>query len=122
MQDLTALSAKKLAELIKEKTLSCVEVMQAYLNRIDQVNHKINAIIEPLPHKQALEQAQIADKMMAANSSLGKLHGVPITIKQGRKVNGFMCNLGNQSPMNFIAKEDATVTARLRAAGAIIIG
>src|SRR6266404_6386581 len=118
MEKLTSFSAKKLANLIKTKKVSCMEVMQAYLDRIAQVNPKINAIVEYTPEK-ALEEARAADKMLVLNALPGKLHGVPITIKQGRKVKGFPCNLGTQSPMNFIAEEDATVVARLRAAGAI---
>lgn len=122
MQELTSLSAKKLAQLIKEKKVSCVEVIQAYLNRIAQVNPLINAIVEQLPPEKALEEARIADVAVARKSVLGKLHGVPITIKQGRKVKGFLCNFATQSPQNFIAREDATVVARLRQAGAIILG
>lgn len=122
MQDITAISAKKLASLIKNKKISCVEVMQAYLDRIAKVNPKTNALIELLAPEEALKQARAADEAIAKNQPLGKLHGVPISIKQARRVKGFMCNYAVQSPLNFIAKEDATVVARLRAAGAIIIG
>lgn len=122
MQELTTLSAKKLVTLIKNKKVSCVDVMQAYLDRITKVNPLINAIAEQLPSEQALEQARAADAVIAGNGVLGELHGIPITIKQGRKVKDFLCNYGNESPMNFIAAEDATVVARLRTAGAIVIG
>lgn len=122
MQEPTAFSVKKLVSLIKDKKMSCVEIMQAYLNRIALINPRINAIVEFLGTEQALNEARSLDQHYARNKSLGKLHGIPITIKQGRKVKGFFCNLGMQSPMNFIAKEDATVVARLRAAGAIVVG
>lgn len=122
MQELTTLSAKRLVDLIKNKKISCVEVMQAHLECIAKVNPLINAIVEQLNPEQALEQARAADAVIASNGVLGKLQGVPITIKQGRKVKGFLCNYGNESPMNFVAREDATIVARLRAAGAIVIG
>jgi amidase len=121
MNDLTSVSAKKIAELIKDKQVSCVEVMQAYLARIEQVNPSINAVIEYSPEK-ALKEAKTADAAIASNKALGILHGVPVTIKQSRKVKGFACNYGVDSPMNFTAAEDATVVSRLRSAGAIVIG
>lgn len=122
MQNLTSLSAKTLAQLIQDKKVSCVEVMQAYLDSITAVNPHLNAIVEALAPEKALDYARAADESVTHNKPLGKLHGLPITIKQGRKVKGFPCNLGTQSPKNFFATEDATVVARLRAAGAIIIG
>ena len=122
MQDVTTLSAKKLINLIKRKEVSCVEVMQAHLNRVAQINPSLNAIVQQLPPEQALKQAQEADNAIKQKKALGKLHGIPITIKDARKVKGFLCTLGMQSPMNCIAQEDATVVSRLRAEGAIITG
>lgn len=122
MQELTTLSAKSLSILLKNKSLSCVELMQAHLDRIAKVNPLLNAIVEPLAPEKALEQARMADAALQQNKPLGLLHGIPITIKQGRKVTGFPCNDGTKSPMNFIATEDATVVARLKTAGAIVIG
>ena len=123
MSELTESSAKTLANLIKSKQVSCLEVMQAHLNRIAEVNPRINALVQVLPPELALQQARVADAIVRRDSaSCGKLHGVPASIKDGRKVKGFMSTLGTESPMNCVATEDATVVARLRAAGAIIIG
>lgn len=122
MNELNALSGRQLTSLIKSKKISCVELMQAYLARIEKVNPLINAIVEKNDTDKLLEEAKSADKKIARNESLGKLHGLPITIKQARKVKGFTCNFGTESPINFTANEDATVVARLRAAGAIIVG
>ena len=122
MQDLTIFSAKKIADLIRRKQISCVEVMQAHLDRVAKVNPSLNAIVQQLPPEQALQQARTADQAITQNASLGKLHGLPITIKDGRKVKDFLCTYGNKSPINCIAKEDATVVSRLRAEGAIVIG
>lgn len=122
MDDLITSSAKHLASLIKTKKISCEELMQAHLARITDVNPKLNAVIQSLSPEQALEQARHADQAIARNDKIGKLHGLPITIKDARKVKGFLCTYGNKSPCNFIAEEDATVVARLRAEGAIVIG
>lgn len=122
MHELTAISGKQLASRIKAKQVSCVEVMQAYLDRIEAINPLINALVEKGDAHELLNQARAADETMARNESVGKLHGLPITIKQARKVQGFACNFGTQSPMNFTSTEDATLVARLRAAGAIILG
>jgi amidase len=122
MQEITSLSAKKIAELIKNKKISCVEVMQAHLDRIAKINPLINAIVQQLTPEQALKEAQIADDAIARKKPLGKLHGIPITIKDGRKVKGFLTTLGAKSPKNCIATEDGTLVKRLRDAGAIILG
>jgi amidase len=123
LSKLTEFSAKKLADLIKSKQVSCVEVMQAHLDRIAEVNPRINALVQALPPEMALQQARIADAAVSRDpASCGKLHGIPASIKDGRKVSGFLSTLGTESPMNCMATEDATVVARLRAAGAIIIG
>src|SRR5690349_8825298 len=104
MQNLTTMSAKNVAALIREKKVSCLEVMQAHLDRVKKVNPALNAIIQQLPHEEALKQARDADQAIAQNKPIGKLHGIPITIKDARKVKGFLCTYGNESPMNFIAK------------------
>jgi amidase len=123
MSDLTTFSAKKLANLIQRKQVSCLEVMRAHLDRIATINPLINALVQVLPTEVAFEQARAADTVFRRDpASCGKLHGVPVSIKDGRKVKGFVCSLGNKSPLNRVATEDATVVARLRAAGAIVVG
>ncbi len=122
MKALTSLSGKKIVELIKKREISCTEVMQAHLEQVAAVNPAINAMIQHLSSEDALKQADRADKELSKNSDLGPLHGLPVTIKDGREVKGFICTYGNQSPMNYLAKKDSTVAARLRKAGAIITG
>ncbi len=122
MQDLAIFSAKKIIELIQKKQISCQEVMQAHLDQVAKVNPSLNAIVQQLSPEHALKQARDADNAIANKMPLGKLHGLPITIKDARKVKGFMCTYGTQSPMNSVATEDATVVARLRAEGAIVTG
>jgi len=97
--------------------------MRAHLDRIATINPLINALVQVLPTEIALEQARAADAVFRRNpASCGKLHGVPVSIKDGRKVKGFTCSLGNRSPLNSVATEDATIVARLRSAGAIVVG
>ncbi|MEN9917230.1 MAG: hypothetical protein RLY40_1162 [Pseudomonadota bacterium] len=119
--DLYFLSAKKLSLLIKEKKVSCVEVIQVYLDRIQQINPKLNALVQLTKPEIALKKASEADKKLAKNQTLGPLHGLPITIKDCCKVQNFIISKGSNG-YNFLAKEDATAVARLKAAGGIILG
>lgn len=122
MNELVTSSVKQLLGLIKNKKISCKELIEAHLTHIAAINPKINAIVQPLSKEKALEEAHRADEAIANHQNLGKLHGIPITIKDARKVKGFLCTYGNESPLNHVATEDATVVARLRAEGAIVIG
>lgn len=119
--DLYFLSARKLTKLIKEKKISCVEVIQAYLARIQQVNPKLNALIQLVDPEIALKKARIADEKLAKNQIFGPLHGLPITIKDCCKVQDFIISKGSYG-YNFLSKEDAAAVARLKAAGGIILG
>ena len=94
MSELTESSAKTLANLIKSKQVSCLEVMQAHLDRIAEVTPRINALVQVLPPELALQQARVADAIVRRDfASCGKLHGVPASIKDGRKVKGFMSTI-----------------------------
>jgi len=115
------LPARELAQLIKEKKISCVEVIQIYLARIQRVNPKLNALVQLTEPEIALKKARIADEKLAKNQSLGPLHGLPITIKDCCKVQDFIISKGSNG-YNFLPKEDATAVARLKAAGGIILG
>jgi amidase len=119
--DLYFLSARKLAKLIKDKKISCVEVIQTYLDRIQQINPKLNALVQLIDPEIALKKARLADKKLTKNQVLGPLHGLPITIKDCCKVQGFVISKGSHG-YNFLPKEDATVVARLKKAGGIILG
>ena len=119
--DLYFLSARKLAALIKEKKISCVEVIQTYLDRIQQINPKLNALVQVAEPEIALKKARIADEKLAKSQNLGPLHGLPITIKDCCKVQDFIISKGSNG-YNFLCKEDATAVARLKAAGGIILG
>jgi amidase len=114
-------SAKQLVERIKQKEISCVELMQIYLDRLAYINPKLNAVVQSLPLEEALRQARLADKKLVKKHTLGPLHGLPITIKDCCKVKDFIITKGSLG-YHFLSKEDATVVLRLKAAGAIVFG
>ncbi len=114
-------SAKQLIKRIQQKEISCIELMQIYLHRLAQVNPKLNAIVQTLTSDHALKQARKADEKIAQNQTIGPLHGLPITIKDCCKVKDFIITKGSLGYC-YSATEDATAIARLKAAGAIVIG
>jgi amidase len=115
------MSATKLAAQIKSKKVSAVEATRAYIARIEQVNPKINAVVQTC-FARALEEAKAADAALASGKVLGPLHGVPMTIKDSLDTAGVVTTGGTLGRVNFVPKQDATVVARARAAGAILLG
>jgi len=115
------MSATKLAGLIREKKVSAVEATKAYLARIAVVNGKLNAIVA-LCAERALLEAKEADAALASGKILGPLHGVPFTIKDSLETEGVLSTTGTLGRANYIPGKDATVVARCRAAGAILLG
>ncbi|MCI0529719.1 MAG: amidase, partial [Nitrospira sp.] len=114
-------SATTLAQAIRTKKVSSEEVVQAHLQRIEAVNPKLNAIVR-LTAEVALAQAREADAALAQGKLKGSLHGVPMTIKDSLDTAGVISTGGTQGRASFMSKQDATVVARLRAAGAILLG
>jgi amidase len=119
--DLIWMSATKLASLIRAKKVSAVEAVQAYITRIEQVNPKINAVVQTC-FARALEEAKSADAAIAAGKRLGPLHGVPMTIKDSLDTAGVVSTGGTLGRVNFVPEKDATSVARAHAAGAILLG
>ena len=114
-------SAKSIAAAIQEKRVSAVEVVEAHLARIDEVNGALNAVVT-LCAERALDEARAADAAAARGESLGALHGVPITLKDSLDTEGVVTTGGTSGRAGFVPDADATVTARLRGAGAILLG
>ncbi len=121
MSDLTFLSASQIAEQIRIKKISPVEVVKAYLARIEKLNPKINAFVQ-IDHERALTQARDAETAVMQNQNLGPLHGVPISIKSSIDVAGVRCEAGTKLRAGYLASTDAPLVTRLRNAGAIILG
>ena len=114
-------SATALAKAIRSKKVSSLEVVEACLKRIEAVNPKLNAVVQ-LTAEKAREEARAADAALARGQSKGPLHGVPMTIKDALDTTGVVSTGGTKGRAKFIPAQDATTVARLRAAGAILLG
>ena len=121
MDKLIYTSATELARAIRAKEVSSKEVVDVYLQRIEDINPKLNAVVQ-LTADVARGQAREADAALARGHVKGPLHGVPITIKDNIETAGMICTGGTKGRESFVPTEDATVVARMRAAGAILLG
>jgi amidase len=119
---ITSLSATALSNAIHSKHLSCTAVMQAYLKRIVALNPTYNAIISLRSESDLLLEAQQHDELLAAGHSKGWLHGIPQAIKDLSPTAGIATVYGSPLMAGNVPAEDGLVVARMKAAGAIIIG
>ena len=111
--------ATRLAELIRNREISPVEVVQAHLDRIEAVNPKINAIVSVA--EGALEAAKAAEAAVLAGEKLGPLHGVPFTAKDSIDTAGVLTQRGSPIFRGRIPDTDATSVARMKKAGGILL-
>jgi amidase len=114
-------SAGELAEAIRTKRMSSQEIVAAHLDRIAAVNPKLNAVVQ-VTADAARKDAAEADAALARGEIKGPLHGVPVTIKDTLETAGVICTGGTKGRANYVPKADATAVARMRAAGAVILG
>jgi amidase len=121
MSSLTFTPAHELARMICDREVSAVEVLNAYLAQIAKHNSKLNAICT-LDEENAYARARLADEALAKGENWGALHGVPITIKDIFETAALLTTAGYIPLQDYIPQQDATVVARLRAAGAVILG
>ena len=119
--NLVNLTIREAAAQIERSALSPVELTDAMLQRIAHVDKTLNAYIT-VCGEQAREVALAAEKMIRAGYHLGPLHGIPIAIKDNIYTRGVRTTAGSKILADFVPQEDATVTARLKRAGAVIIG
>jgi amidase len=110
-----------LAAGIREKQFSPVEVVDAHLERIALLQPKLNAFVH-LDAESARKQARAAEAAVSHGAALGSLHGVPVTIKSCIDAAGWPTPAGSLMRKDYVPLEDAPLVARLRAAGAIILG
>ncbi len=96
-------------------------MVQAHLARIEAVNPKLNAVVQ-VTAESALATARAADAALARGELKGPLHGVPFTIKDSLDTAGVISTAGTHGRRNYVPSQDATVVARLRRAGAILLG
>src|ERR1700744_1381473 len=111
--------ANRSDELITNRALSPVEVVQAHLDRIAEVNPKLNAIVTLADG--ALDAARKAEGAVMSGAEVGPLHGVPFTVKDGIDTAGVLTQRGSPIFKGRIAETDATAVARLKAAGGILL-
>jgi Asp-tRNA(Asn)/Glu-tRNA(Gln) amidotransferase A subunit family amidase len=119
-EDLTKKSCVELAELIRTRAVSPVEVAEAHLQRIERLNPSLNAIVTLAPD--LLERARAAEADLMRGKEVGPLHGLPLTLKDTIDTQGLRTTSGSRLLAKNVPGRDATVVARLRAAGAIILG
>lgn len=121
MNDVTFLPAHAMAELIRQKTISPVELLEAHLAQIQKLNSKLNAFIQ-IDWEGARRSAREAESAVMQGGFLGSLHGVPVSIKSSISVAGLRCEAGTRLRQGLVANRDATLVTRLKDAGAIILG
>jgi amidase len=121
MTDLVFRPAHELAQAIRERRVSSVELVEAYLAHIERHNPALNAIVT-LDMAGVRQQALAADVALARGAPWGPLHGVPVTIEDIHSTAGLRTTLGHPAFTDHVPSEDSTVVARLKAAGAVILG
>ena len=115
-------SARDLAHAIASRELSAVEVMRAHLDRIHEVNPRLNAIVTLLDDDAALAMAQEADRAVAAGGPLGPLHGLPFAVKDLMDTAGMRTTYGSPLYADHVPTTDSLLARRVREAGALVIG
>src|SRR6202049_1026579 len=115
------MSALEMARLIRAKKLSARDALAAHLKQIERVNPKVNAIVTLVP-EMAADAAAKADEIQAHKGTLGPLHGLPVAHKDLLETRGIRTTFGSPLYKDYIPAEDDIVAARMRRAGAIIIG
>ncbi len=121
MSDLTFLSAVTMARQIRDSKISPVELAEAHLAKIDRLNPKLNAFVH-VDAERVRREARDAEVAVTSRKPLGPLHGVPISIKASLEVAGLRCEAGTLLRAGYVATQDAPLVARLRDAGAIVLG
>ena len=120
MDELVQQSLRAIAKLIQLREVSPVEVAQAYLERIDRLNPSLNAIVTVAPD--VVERARAAEAALLRGDEIGALHGVPVTVKDTIDTAGLRTTSGSKIRMDYVPAIDAPAVARLKAAGAMVLG
>ena len=121
VEDLASWGAVGLASAIRAGEVSCREVVEALLDRIARYNPSLNAIVT-LDEAGARARADLADVALARGEVWGPLHGVPVTFKDVFETAGMRTTSSHKALAGYVPEQDATVVARLRSAGAIVLG
>ena len=119
--DIPFLSATALSQLVRSREVSPVEAVEAYLERIDRLDGKLNSFIT-VCRDEVLEAAREAERAIAGGRYLGPMHGIPVAVKDQVYTKGVRTTDGSKILEGVVPDEDATVIARLKAAGAVLLG
>src|SRR5438876_8223358 len=120
MKDIVFSSTTQLAAAIRAGDGSATEVLEAHLAQIATHNPALNAVVT-MDAEQAHKRAHAADEALARGEIWGPLHGVPFTLKDAHATAGMRTTTGFP-PLDHVPQEDSTVTARLKAAGGVLLG
>lgn len=121
MSELCFLPASEITSQIRQRKISPREVVEAHLDRIGWLNPRINALVH-IDREGALESARVAETALMKGFKLGPLHGAPLTLKSSIDVSGWPCEAGTRLRAGNIPATDAPLAARLKNAGAILLG
>ena len=113
--------AVEIAGLIRQRAVSAVEVVESFLRRIEAVNPTINAVVT-LAAESAINEARAADRSIARGMVAGPFHGVPFTAKDVFETARVETRVGLSERVGIVPSEDAVAVARMRRAGAILLG
>ena len=119
MEEICYADATELAERIRARALSPVEVVTAHLERIEAINPELNAIVTLVDG--AMDRAREAEAAIMRGESWGPLHGVPFTIKDCVDTQGVRTTRGSKLFETHVPDADATVVRRLKEAGGVLI-
>jgi amidase len=119
--EITFMSATRLAELLRAREISAVEAVEAFIERQLTVNDLLNAVVMN-SYARARQEAKALDARAARGDFAGPLHGVPMTIKDSLDTAGVITTGATYGRQQYVPEKDATVVARVRGAGAILLG
>jgi len=120
--DIVFLDARRLTALLRAREVSAVEVMSAFLARIERLNPAVNAIPTLRPRAELLAEASAADARLARGDTVGPLHALPFAIKDLSLTRGLRTTFGSRIYRDFVPTSDDLYVARIKSAGGIVIG
>jgi len=119
--ELAFLPVTELARLLRAKKLSPVELLRAYLERIERLNPRLNAYLTVMAES-ALREARQAEREIARGKWRGPLHGIPVALKDNIWTRGVRTTAGSKVLADFVPQQDAALVTHLRSAGAVLLG
>lgn len=122
LPELCTYGAVALSDMIRRRQVSAAEIMTAYLDHIDRINPAVNAIVSLRSREAIMAEAHVADEMISRGEIMGPLHGLPQAVKDLANTRGLRTTFGSPLFAEYVPERDAIYVARMRRAGAIIIG